>query len=159
MTRVGITGHRGLTPEIETHVDREIRSFLAQLGHSDLIGISCLADGADTLFAEAVLDLGGQLIILVPAQTYRDSLPEEHHPIYDHLYSQAEKVHRLSYRESDSQAHMHASRILVDQSDQLIAVWDGQPGRGPGGTADVVEYARCQGHLVRIIWPAGVSRP
>lgn len=159
MTRVGITGHRGLTPEIETHVDREIRSFLSQLDHSDLVGISCLADGADTLFAEAVLDLGGQLTVVVPAQTYRDGLPEEHHQIYDHLYSRAKNIHQLSYQESDSQAHMDASRVLVDRSDQLIAVWDGQPGRGPGGTADVVEYARAQGHRVRIIWPAGVIRP
>lgn len=159
MTRVGITGHRGLTPEIEAHVDREIRDFLAQLSNSDLVGISCIADGADTLFAEAVLDLGGQLIVVVPAQAYRDGLPEKHHPVYDHLYSRAEKIHQLPYQESDSQAHMHASRLLVDQSDQVVAVWDGQPGRGPGGTADVVEYARSHGHLVRIIWPDGVIRP
>ncbi len=159
MTRVGITGHRGLTSEIESYVDREIRTYLHQVSNSNLIGISCLADGADTLFAEAVLDLGGRLIVIVPARTYRDNLSPEHHPIYDRLYSRAEEIRQLSYQESESQAHMHASRVLVDQSDQLIAVWDGQPSRGPGGTADVVEYARSHGHAVRIIWPAGVTRP
>ncbi|WP_041624991.1 hypothetical protein [Stackebrandtia nassauensis] len=42
--------------------------------------------------------------------------------------------------------------------DQLIAVWDGQPARGYGGTADVVDYARDHGIDVTVIWPEGAKR-
>jgi len=34
---------------------------------------------------------------------------------------------------------------VVDLADLLIAVWDGKPARGPGGTADVVAYAASAG--------------
>jgi hypothetical protein len=28
---------------------------------------------------------------------------------------------------------------MIDKTDHLIAVWDGKPARGYGGTADIVE--------------------
>ena len=39
----------------------------------------------------------------------------------------------------------------VDGSDVLIAVWDGEPARGRGGTAEVVAYARSLGKPVVLI--------
>ncbi|MCI0437101.1 MAG: hypothetical protein L0271_26200, partial [Gemmatimonadetes bacterium] len=38
-------------------------------------------------------------------------------------------------------AYRAAGRRMVDSCDLLIAVWNGEPGNGPGGTADTVEYA------------------
>jgi len=35
---------------------------------------------------------------------------------------------------------MAASAYMIDHADELWAVWDGQPARGYGGTADVVAY-------------------
>ncbi|MDM4719304.1 hypothetical protein QTQ03_06720 [Micromonospora sp. WMMA1363] len=54
---------------IEAQLDR-----VAPAG-SDLIGLSCLADGADQLFAAAVLEHGGSLEVVAPATEYRDGLP------------------------------------------------------------------------------------
>ncbi len=31
---------------------------------------------------------------------------------------------------------------IVERADELVAVWDGQPARGTGGTADVVSWRR-----------------
>ena len=45
----------------------------------ELVGLSGLADGADTLFARAVLDADGSLTVIVPATQYREGLPAEHH--------------------------------------------------------------------------------
>jgi hypothetical protein len=53
---------------------------------------------------------------------------------------------------------MAASRLMIDTADELLAVWDGQPARGHGGTADVVAYARSHGKPVHVIWPAGAER-
>jgi hypothetical protein len=156
--RIAITGHRGLPPSTERLVDRAIRDQLAACAGSDLVGVSNLADGADQLFAQAVLDAGGRLEVIVPAAQYRDRLPASAHAGYDSLLSKASRVDRLNRVESTEQAHMEASSAMLARADRLFAVWDGQPAGGYGGTADVVAEARRQGIPVTIIWPEGASR-
>lgn len=158
MTRLAITGHRGLPADTERLVDAALRATVLERTDGELVGLSCLADGADTLFARAILDAGGKLIVIVPAMQYRDGLPAEHHPIYDALLAQATEVIRLDHTESDPQAHMDASLHMIDQADELIAVWDGEPARGYGGTADVVHAAQEYGIAVIVLWPAGANR-
>ncbi|MEV5409256.1 hypothetical protein AB0K60_10530 [Thermopolyspora sp. NPDC052614] len=109
-------------------------------------------------FARAVVDLGGELDVVVPAREYRECLPVEAHPGYDDLMRHAVRVHRLDFVESTSEAHMEASHLMLDKADELYAVWDGKPARGYGGTADVVAEARARGLAVRIIWPEGAQR-
>ncbi|MFI6347719.1 hypothetical protein [Streptomyces sp. NPDC050560] len=156
--RLGITGHRGL-PEVSADLVRAaLREVVAENASSDLVGVSCIADGPDTWFAQAVLAHGGQLDVVVPAQDYREGLPAEHHAAYDELLRQASEVHHTGLPESTSEAHMAGSEVLVGLADELVAVWDGQPARGYGGTADVVAYAERTGVPVRIIWPKGASR-
>ena len=53
---------------------------------------------------------------------------------------------------------MDASVEMLKDADLLIAVWDGLPARGLGGTADVVAYARDHGIPVSVIWPEGARR-
>ena len=48
--------------------------------------------------------------------------------------------------------------MVPDRSSVLVAVWDGQPSRGLGGTADVVAYARQRSVPVTVTWPEGASR-
>jgi len=124
----------------------------------DLVGVSCIADGPDAWFAELVLKAGGHLEVVVPAGKYREGLPEEHHETYDRLLKQATEVHHTGLAESNPQAHMTGSEILVGLADELIAVWDGQPARGYGGTADVVAYAERTCVPTRVLWPKGATR-
>ena len=155
--RIAITGHRGLPAATEQLVDQAIRDQLAHSGR-DITGVSNLADGADQLFAQAVLDAGGQLEVIIPAALYRDGLPESAYASYDRLLSKASSVHRLDRVESTAEAHMEASNLMLDEADRLFAVWDGKPARAYGGTADVVAEARKHGIPVTIIWPEGASR-
>jgi len=60
--------------------------------------------------------------------------------------------------ESDSDAHLDASLRMLADADALLTVWDGQPARGHGGTADVVEAARERGIPVTVVWPVGATR-
>jgi hypothetical protein len=117
-----------------------------------------LADGPDSIFAEEVLDHGGQLEVVVPAERYRDDLPAAHHPTYDRLLGQAADVQRLPFRDSTEEAHMAGSEAILDRVDRLVAVWDGQPARGHGGSADVVQAAKERSVPVVVIWPEGSSR-
>lgn len=157
MTTIGITGHQGLPDAVSAAVDAEIRSRLASVG-APVRGFTCLADGADQIFALAVLDAGGVIEVLVPAARYRDGLTRQARPSYDALLAMAEHVHRLGHEESSEQAHMDASAELLTHVDELWAVWDGKPARGYGGTADVVALARERGVPVTVIWPEGASR-
>ncbi len=107
--RIAITGHRGLSGPTERLVDKAIREQLAAHTDGDLIGVSNLVDGADQLFAQAVLDAGGQLQVIVPAAQYRNGLPESSHATCDKLLAKASRVDRLNRVESTEQAHMEAS--------------------------------------------------
>jgi len=156
--RVGIVGHRLLSDATTSLVREATRGWLTSRDPQSLVGLSFLADGADQLVAQAILDLGGALEVIVPAVAYRAGLPEHAQSSYDDLLQQARNVHRLDFRESTAEAHMAGGRELVNRSGVLLAVWDGQPARGFGGTADIVTYARSRMVPVHVIWPAGSTR-
>lgn len=156
--RVGITGHRGLSPEVEQQVRVALADAVTAYGGAELVGVSCVADGPDSWFAQAVLDHGGRLEVVLPAEQYRAALADWHRPAFDSLVDRAAAVHRTGLDVCDDHAYMRGSEVLVDQVDELLAVWDGLPARGHGGTADVVVYARQQGVPVRVLWPSGATR-
>jgi len=157
--RVAISGHRGLPVDTEQLVDAGLRAAVEEASDgSGLVGLTCLADGPDTTFARMLLAAGGTLTVVVPARKYRDSLPAEHHPDYDQLLAAATDVIELDREESDSDAHMAASLRMLEDVDRLIAVWDGKPARGFGGTADVVTAARERGIEITVVWPDGATR-
>lgn len=157
MTRIAISGHRDLDDDTARLIDVAIRNALADQA-GVIIGLSCLADGADQIFARAVIDRGGTIEAVVPAEKYRDGLPLCAHVTYDELLSAAAIVHHMPFIESTSDSHMAASEFVLGRVDQLYAVWDGKPPRGYGGTADVVAEARRRGVPTRVIWPDGARR-
>lgn len=74
------------------------------------------------------------------------------------LLARAERVETLGHPEPTEDAFFHAGRRVADLAEVLVAVWDGEPARGLGGTGDVVDYARTTGCEVVIIWPTDVTR-
>jgi hypothetical protein len=157
---VGMTGHAGLPPRTAEMVTAALRETLRPYV-PNLVGVTMLGPGADQLFARVVLELGGTLHVVQPTtgMQYRDSFEDpDAQAGYDELYGQASHVQVLEHTESTEQAHMDGGRVVADRSSLLVAVWDGQPARGFGGTADVVAYARERGVPVTIIWPEGASR-
>jgi hypothetical protein len=154
---IGVTGHRGLPPRTQELIATALRKELEPHAGRELVGVSCLAGGPDQLFARTVLDLGGSLEVVVPAEQYRDGLDPDEQRGYDELLAKAKHVERLPFVESTEQAHP-AGQAVVDRSERLVAVWDGKPARGIGGTADIVSYARQKGVPVAVLWPDGATR-
>ena len=68
LTRVGITGHMNLTSPTVDLVRDAIRDVLSQYVPGGLTGISCLAAGADTIFALVVAELGGRTMAELTAE-------------------------------------------------------------------------------------------
>ncbi len=156
MRTVGISGHQK-APDC---VWRLLTQRLAVLlGTPPFRGVSSLAAGADQRFAECVLELGGDLLVVVPSAKYGDSFAEpQQEAEFERLLALAAETEQMEYGEPSEEAYLAAGKRVVDLSDILVAVWDGQPAQGKGGTADVVAYARQQGKPVEVIWPEGMKR-
>jgi hypothetical protein len=153
MTLVGITGHQNLPPHDLPKITRELRSELIGLGQ--VTGVTSLAAGADQLFASIVLDLGGQLDVIVPSARYESTFSDSSDlEAYRRLLGRARKVRRLSFQKPSEEAFFAAGMEIVKVCERLFAIWDGQPAQGFGGTADIVRYAESQGLPVKVIWPS-----
>ncbi|MFB4300778.1 hypothetical protein [Actinomadura sp. NTSP31] len=155
--RIAITGHRDLDGPTAALVRREIRALLAPFA-GDLAGVSCLAAGADQIFARAVLDLGGRLEVIVPAAGHAAALGGRARLGFEELAARASGVRQLGYSAPGPGPYLEAGLAMLDRADRLVAVWDGAPARGRGGTAEIVEHARRRGIPVDVVWPGGAVR-
>lgn len=154
--RVGVTGHRHLE-DGEDFTARSLREILKRLHdeHPDgIVALSALAEGADTLFAEIALDLRIPFAVVIPFECYeQDFPPGPARERFKRLLSLARDVHYLPYHDRSDDAYLAGGQWIVDHSDWVVAVWDGQPARGKGGTGDVVQYARQKGRPLVLINP------
>ncbi|MGV9601311.1 hypothetical protein ACWDR1_32090 [Streptosporangium sandarakinum] len=158
MRRIGVTGHMNLSAATMSLISRALDAFLAQRGGGEVTGVSCLARGADSLFAEAVLAAGGELEVVLPSRDYRQSkVKPDHAEQFDALLSKAAKVQTMDFDKASQKAYIAANETLLSSIDELVAVWDGEPGQG-GGTAEVVAEARSRDIAVTVIWPDGAAR-
>ena len=140
--RVGITGHQKLAdPHGWDWVRAELDNLLPKLG-APLIGITCLAVGADSLFATLVLKHNGSIEAVLPFPGYEQKLQVHARAEHRRLLSSASQVTTLQRQATDEESYLKSGKTVVDLAELLIAVWDGKPAKGLGGTADVVEYAR-----------------
>ncbi len=178
---VGVTGHRlggladvrvgAIGDEIALALDTVAAEALALFNREaglfapappTLTLVSPLADGADQLAAQAGLDRGWRLQAILPfdrATYIRDFDGLEAQARFISLLEQSDCVLELpGDPDDDAEAYMAAGRATIAHCDVLIAVWDGRPPRGRGGTAEVVHMAVAQGTPVIHI-PADGEHP
>jgi hypothetical protein len=158
MMRIGVTGHMNLTPASAQLVSDALRAHLATVD-GDFVGVSCIARGADSLFADAVLFAGGTLEVVVPSRDYRQAkVKPDHAGQFDRLMDTAKQIRVMDFDHANREAYEAANEALLESVDEMVAVWDGQPGTGSGGTAEVVAEAHERGLKVTVIWPEGAAR-
>ncbi|WP_328582640.1 hypothetical protein [Streptomyces sp. NBC_00370] len=159
MTTLAVTGHMDLTEESVPFVRSALRHLLESY-RGDLTGVSCIAAGADALFAEEVIAIGGRLVVVIPSRDYRaKKVKPDHAAVFDHLVETAADVVTLPHETANRAAYEAANSELLTRADRLVAVWDGTPPSGKGGgTADTVEEARAAGLGVDVVWPDGAAR-
>jgi hypothetical protein len=158
VTRFGITGHQDLPSEASTLARSRMRKLLEPHRGPALRGVTSLAAGADQLFATIVVSLDGELEVIIPAADYASTFSSRALDTFETLLAAAATIDQLPFVRSSEDAFWAAGRAVADRCDVLLAVWDGQPSRGLGGTADVVHYAREHGTTVKVIWPHDLKR-
>jgi hypothetical protein len=111
----------------------------------ELVVVSSLAEGADRTVAQAALDRGFVLDVVLPFQRNEyanDFKYEQSKDEYFRLLDVARSVFEIDgKRASEARAYEAAGLIVVGNVDILIAVWDGNEPAGIGGTALIVEKA------------------
>lgn len=185
---VGVTGHRadslpqGSAERLRDQI-REVLLLIADAGQALLIKeqdcfapvplqlrfVSPIADGADQIAAEVALELGWELEAVLPfgRSEYRASLANHGaRERFDALMERTSCVLELpGHSQTQLDAYVITGRATVAHCDLLIAVWDGLPPRGRGGTGEVVQLAITRGTAVihlplseeapaRVVWSA-----
>lgn len=153
-SKIGVTGHRQFEDAaVLPWVEMSIYDKLS--GYPGIYGITSLAKGADQIFARTVLQLGGTLEAVLPFAGYGETFDDaEELAGFRELIGRCSKVTTLEFAGSKDQSYLAAGQYVADLSDLLIAVWDGKPAAGVGGTGDVVLYAKRQGKKVYQINPS-----
>ena len=138
---VGIAGHQHLG---SSETEAWVRETLQQLIEDYRVthGFTCLAAGADQLYAELLTNRGIPYTPILPCRRYEEAFADAcARERFNRLLSAAPKIVWLDFDRPSQAAFFEAGKEVVDRSNMIFAVWDGQPARGIGGTADVVSYA------------------
>ena len=142
---VGFTGHRQLNDE--AGVERAMRDILTGLRKEagvEWLALSSVAAGSDILFARSALALGmgWEAVLPLPAAEFRNDFADADWNDVEALLAKAEHVRVIGERGHREDAYLDGGMETVNHCDVLLAVWDGEPSRGRGGTAEIVAYAR-----------------
>ncbi len=161
---VGVTGHRAgaftaplvrtLRPTVYT-VFRQLRDATLRLQQAEDAFCSAtaaelrlhtpLATGADQIAAICARSSGyfvRALLPFEPSEYRKDFSAGEELDGFEQALAAADEIVALPGHRSDLEgAYVQVGELLVGTADLMIAIWDGEQGRGPGGTAYVVELA------------------
>jgi len=178
---VGVTGHRlnRISQHQLNQITPQVAPLLARLARAshciEPVLLSNLAEGSDRHLAALGLHVGYTLHAVLPRP--RDDYAREFANPASRRQFRALLADAARVTELDGHAglagrdYLRAGHAMLDQADLLLALWDGAPSRGTGGTAEVVEEACRRGipviHLSpnprrgpQMIWlqPAGLRR-
>ncbi len=147
-TAIGITGHRFLTQtdDLISAIDAVLDRIAAFWSSSSLVALSALAEGSDRLAAQRILVRPqGRLVVPLPMSVeeyVKDFVSVHSQDEFRELLAQASEVVRFPPTSSRPRAYEQAGQYIIDHCDVLVALWNGQPPQGDGGTGAVVARAR-----------------
>lgn len=164
MTRIGVTGHRILAEveKLDQAIDIGLNIIEENLPAPFVI-ISSLAEGADQLVAERALKrwLDCSLIVPLPLPTpiYQAQITDpEALATFNQLLSAADEIISPPEAKDLPDAYLQTGRVMLEMSDVIIAIWDGEPAQGIGGTENIVALARERN--IPLVWiHAGNRQP
>jgi hypothetical protein len=126
--------------------------------------LTSLAEGVDRMAAKAAEALGWRLAAVIPyavARYAEDFEAEGSRDEFDGLLARSQPQAILDGAALEARYGAHsgyaaAGEALARASHLVLAVWDGEPPRGPGGTADVCFRALVRG--ASVLWVDAYGR-
>ena len=98
------------------------------------------------------------LVGVIPFEDYRNDFQGPELGEFEALLARCDHVHRMPHRQRSKHAYLEAGLWIVDHVDFLVAVWDGKPAAGIGGTGDVVADAETKDRPILRIDPGQEQR-
>lgn len=148
---LGVTGHRFLcqVEELSHRIDAVLDHIEAEWPGATFTLISSLAEGSDRLVVARALGRTHVRLVVplpLPEALYRqDFQSARSRQEFNDLLAQADEIVRFPNTATRPAGYAVAGDYLLDHCDLLIALWDGQPAQGEGGTGAVVAGARRRG--------------
>ena len=164
MVAIGVSGHRDLIDlaAVSNAVDKALNKIITYFVGNSLQVISPLAEGADRVVAwRAMANFSVRLVVPLPLEMSEymlDFKSISSKAAFKTLLEQADQVIELPAEDTREACYLAAGMYILDHSDVLIAVWDGEPARGIGGTAEIVAEARRRGMPLAWVQVAGGER-
>lgn len=150
--KIGITGHQNLGDSKQVYKIKElIKKIISEEKAS--YGFTSLAKGADQLFAEVLIELKIPYCAVIPSNDYEATFDKDSLKKYENFVEKSIEKKKLYFDKPEEKAFYDAGKYVVDNSDILIAVWDGQLAKGLGGTGDIVDYCLHKNKTVIHIHP------
>jgi hypothetical protein len=144
---IGFAGHRKLEDESRSRV--RILEFLQDFKaktNKTVYGVSSAAAGGDLLFAESCIQIGLPIRILLPAprEQFREDFDAATWNRAESAMQRAISVEVIGSGETKEERYYECGIETVQQSQLLLALWDGKPSQGLGGTEEIVTFAKEQ---------------
>lgn len=155
---IGFTGHRSLPDEAMCR--KLIYDFLAEKKGSTteiLYGVSSVASGGDLLFAESCITLNIPLRVLLPLpqEDFRKDFDASTWSRAEQAMRSAISIEVVGNDDLREERYYECGLETVQQSQLLVALWNGQPAQGLGGTGEIAAFA---GRIGRgVIWIHSVT--
>lgn len=147
---VGITGHRDLVASEKPALEVRVRDLFSGLGNLypdlSLHLLTALAEGADSLVAKVAKEEGIPFTAVLPmaqADYENDFESDISLTEFRKLLSGAERVIELSHGSEEigrNSQYAQSGLFISNHCQVLVALWDGKPNDGVGGTAHIVNY-------------------
>lgn len=154
---VGITGHQDIPLKAMSYIRKKIQDFVVK--HPEMIAMTSLAKGADQLFADISINAGKKLHVIIPCENYVSTFQNKADLMeYAKLLKAASWVETLPNRLPNEKAFYLAGKKIVEMSDEIIAIWDGENAHGLGGTGDIVGFAKVLNKKITVVWPKNFKR-
>jgi hypothetical protein len=157
---VGFSGHRHIAdPARAAAAIAGALGVLRQEAPGEWIGLSSVATGSDQVFVEQILNLGmsWHAILPLPRAEFKKDFGAADWDRVEQLLTRAGHLQVINENGSREDAYLDCGMETVNGSDVLIALWNREPARGKGGTADVVDYAKSIGRPVLILDPVSFT--
>lgn len=148
--RIGVSGHRFLedVETLESAICEVLETIRNRHEGAEFLLYSPLAVGADQLAAQcalAQLDTHLAAVLPMPLEYYLRDFTEEQKGRFLGLYKKSEQKVELPFDGDREAAYLNSGKFILENSDYLVAVWNGREERGEGGTAQIVRLARESG--------------
>ncbi len=147
----GVTGHRDLRDGDVSRLEESVRSLFLKYQknypNTELIVISALAEGADMLVARVAKEFGVTLHVLLPYQEeeYLNSFDDPSNTkAFKELmaYASRVEVNACVHTYGAESCYQQLGEKIADDSNILLALWDGVDNGKAGGTSAIVKYQR-----------------